>query len=154
MNLKKQRMGVATHQPWSRTFAAFCIQPVYTHRVDTHTPVHMFQLSILAVFLKTSSFKLTWQQAAHKLGAREIQLYENLAYVHMQPMAVALNYSVENIRNVQHTRNIYIYLRNPAFNSLVWTHSCMFAPTMWCLRCSCSHTHIGSTVVPCAWRLK
>ena len=33
----------------------------------------------------------------------------------------------------------YIYIS--AFNSLVWTRSGMFTPTMWCLRCSCSHTH-------------
>ena len=46
------------------------------------------------------------------------KLYENLTYVRMRPAAIALNYSVKDIRNDVHTPdNIYEKLQ---FNRLAW----------------------------------
>ena len=42
-----------------------------------------------------------------------VKLYENLTYVRMRPAAIALNYSVKDIRNnVRQIIYIYIYMKN------------------------------------------
>ena len=120
----------------SRICAAFCILPVYyqllalehryTHipaNVSTnttaipctigayHPPVfcgcHLQDLSTGASY--PSMPRLSWL----------VKLYENLTYVRMRPAAIALNYSVKDIRN-DVRRIIIIYHEKSQLNRLVW----------------------------------
>ena len=56
-------------------------------------------------------------QACHWL----VKLYGNLTYVRMWPVAIALNYSVKDIRHdVQQIIYTYIYHEKSQLNRLVW----------------------------------
>ena len=85
------------------------------HNCYLHTKVHILRLSFLAVFHNCchSSSRCSW--LSEKPSSTKI-----LLTFHTWPAAIALNYSVKNIRNDVH-QLIYIYIYEKSqFNSLVW----------------------------------
>ena len=107
-------MGVITHQLWSRISARFCVQPVYT-TVSACIHWHMAVIHAPAAYsdvVPTNSYSL-YKRCMHSMKI--------VLMVHMWPMAIVLNYSVE-----KHTEwrrpDTYIYIYEKAQpNSLVWS---------------------------------
>ena len=94
----------------------------------------------------TRSFKLTLElatQACHWL----VKLYGNLTYVRMWPVAIALNYSVKDIRHdVRQIIYTYIYHEKSQLNRLVWGSLTLAPITVFSLHQS--HIYLLSDGLP------
>ena len=140
-------MGVATHQPWSKIPAAFCMcnssaSGVYTQLLTLAIgrPTYSRHTCsscrwITKVTANTTAILCTVDTHALALlpawllpgGSWLLNCMKILLTVHKQLTDITLNYSIKNIQNnVRHMYDIYIR-ENPPFNSLVWG-SLMLAP--------------------------